>query len=520
MLVALGAGSVAGQSVPAAKPVSGGTLTVAYVPAATHIDVNAANIATLNEVAHYFHETLFDRDAKGKLVPLLVKDEQVSADGLTITWKLQPGVKFHDGTPFNAAAVKWNLDRKIQKKQPLFDMLPLKTVVAADELTVRVSLTRPAPSLNAFLSDKTFSMYSPTFAEKVGDDGLKQQASGTGPFSVAEFRPNAYLRLKKNLDYWQKGLPYLDEVVFKVVPDINARATMLLARDADMALALSAADMQRLAETKGFQVLQQMGSHQYYITINTRRPALNDVRVRQALNHAVDKDGISKAVFLGKAVAATAPYINSTVDGYVNVGTYRYDPERAKQLLDEAGWKVGSSGIREKDGKPLRLELITRKGSVPGDYETAELVQGMLNAVGVDSKLVVLESATFISRVTKPVEQADYDLMSFSINIFVGDAEYVMRTFFHTDSFAPRYYNRAYYSNLQVDRWIEESLRAARRSDRDRIYARVIEQVFRDAPIIMLCDVFQMAAVTDKVHGVYLTGPQNNWPAKFAWKEK
>ncbi|MBI4277031.1 MAG: hypothetical protein HY660_01125 [Armatimonadetes bacterium] len=517
-----GTGGLTGsaQAATAPRPVAGGTLTIAYVPFATHIDVNAANISTLNEVALYFYETLFDRDGSGKLVPLLAKEEQVSPDGLAVTLKLQTGVRFHDGVPFNAAAVKWNLERKIQKKQPLNDVLPIRSVEEVDALTVRINLTRPAPSLKAFLSDKTFSMYSPAFVERVGDNALKQQASGTGPFTVAEFRPNEVLRLKKNPNYWQKDLPYLDEVIFRIVPDINARATMLQAGDADMALALSAPDIEKLKTMRGFRVLRQMGSHQYYITINTRKPPLDDVRVRRALNHAVDKAGIIKTVLLGNAIPATAPYINATVDGYARAGVYAYDPERAKTLLDEAGWKVGTGGIRQKDGKRLSLELITRKGAVPGDFESAELIQGMLRAIGIDARLAVLESATFISRVTKPPEQADYDLVNFSVNIFAGDAEFVMRTFYHTSAFAPKYYNRAYYSSPQVDRWIDESARAVTRAERDRLYARIIKQVFDDAPIIQLVDAFQLAAIRDTVHGVYLAGAQNNWPAKYAWKEK
>jgi len=504
----------------AAQPVAGGSLTIAYVPFATHIDVDSANISTLNEAAKYFYETLFDRDARGRLQPFLVKEQQISGDGLTVIWKLQPGIRFHDGTPFNAAAVKWNLERKIQKKQPLYDMLPIKSIDVIDDLTVRVILSRPDPSLDAFLSAPTFSMYSPTFVAKVGDDALKQQASGTGPFMVAEFKPNEILRLKKNPAYWQKGLPYLDEVVFRIVPDINTRTTMLLSGDVDMALALSIPDIQRLKRTKGFNVLQQMGSQQYYITINTRRPILDDVRARHALNYAIDKRGIIKAVFLGGAEPSTAPYINPTVAGYVRAGEYQYDPKRAQALLDEAGWKAGPSGTREREGKPLRLELITRNGAVPGDLQTATLVQGMLRAIGIDCRLTVLESATFISRVTKPVDEADYDLLNFSVNVFAGDAEFIMRTFYTTSSFAPRYYNRSYYSNPQVDKWVDESLAAVTESDRNKVYARVIKQVFDDAPIIMLFDVPNTAAVRDSVQGVYFSGPQNNWPARYAWKAR
>ncbi|MBI4277030.1 MAG: hypothetical protein HY660_01120, partial [Armatimonadetes bacterium] len=153
------------------RPVSGGTLTIAYVPFGTDLDVNARNLSSLNEIAHYYYETLFDRDGQGKIIPLLVKQQQVSADGLTVTWTLQSGVKFHDGAPFNAAAVKWNLERKIQKKQPVFDHVAIKSVQAVEDLTVRVTLARTQPTLPGDLATNTFSLYSPALADKVGDDG-------------------------------------------------------------------------------------------------------------------------------------------------------------------------------------------------------------------------------------------------------------------------------------------------------------------------------------------------------------
>jgi ABC-type transport system substrate-binding protein len=471
-------------------------------------------------VAHYFYETLFDRDKTGKVVPLLVREEQTSPDGLTLTWKLQPGVRFHDGGTFNAAAVKWNLERKIQRKQVLYDLLPIRSIEAVDDLTVRVTLNRPAPNMRATLSSKTFSMYSPAFVQRVGEDGIKTQASGTGPFRVVDYVPTDVLRMRKFPGYWQRGLPYLDEVVYRVAPDINARATMLEAGDVDMALGLSIPDIQRLKKSRGIKVLEGPGSRQYYMSLNFFRAPLAEARVRWAINHAVDKEALIKAVFFGAARVADAVYINPSVDGYVSAGSYKYEPERARKLLDEAGWRVSSGGIREKDGKPLVLELVTRKGSSAGDIEIAELVQGMLRAVGIDAKLLVLETQSFLARVAKPAGQAEYDLLNLTGGVFTGDAEYTMLTFYHTNSFPPFYYNNSYYSNTRVDQLIEQSQKATNRAERDKTYAQIVRQVYRDAPILMLFDTFEQVAIRDAVHGVYLERAGNNWPAKYAWKER
>jgi ABC-type transport system substrate-binding protein len=502
-------------------PTPGGTLRISFVPLGNHIDVNSANLSTINEFAHYVYETLFDRDGSGKVSGLLVREHTQSADGLTATWRLHPNVKFHDGTAFNAAAVKWNFERKISKRQPLWDLLPFRSVDVVDDLTVRVTLTRPMPNMRAVLSTKTYSMYSPAFVQRVGEEGIKTQASGTGPFTLAEFRPNDVIRFKKNPGYWRQGLPYLDEVVLRVAPDINTRATMLEAGDVDMAMQISIPDANRLKTKRGFKLFEAVGSQQYYIAINNRKPPLNDVRVRRAFNYAVDKDAIIKTVFLGAARAADAVYINRAVDGYVPAGVYKYSPDQAKKLLDEAGLTMGPGGVRQFQGRPWVVEITTRKGGAPGDFEIAELVQGMLKAVGVDARLRVLESAIFVRAVTLPPEQATYDLVNLAVGTFTGDAEYTMLTFYHTNSAAPRYFNRAYYSNPVVDQLIEQSLKSTSGSGRNKIYyQQIVKQVFQDAPIIMLVDVTQQAAAREAVHGVYLEGAGNNWPAKYAWIAK
>jgi len=522
-MMADGRGSSAGQApAPVAdhlKPVYGGTLAI-VMPYGTQVDTNSVLQVILYEVGLYFHDSLFDWGPDGKVKPLLVKQKQVSADGLTVTWKLQPNVKFHDGTAFNAAAVKWNLERKIQKRQSPYDLLPFKTVEVLDELTARVKLDRPYAALDAVLANRSFSMYSPSFAQKVGDDGLKTQQSGVGPFILTSFVPNEGLRLKKNPNYWQKGLPYLDEIHMRIVNDPNTRATMLAAGDADVAFNLSSPDIQRFKNAQGIRVLEGPGSQQYYIVMNSRRPGLNDKRVRQAFNYAVDKEGIVQNVYLGGARVAQAMYANPSLEGFTPAGVYPYDPEKAKKLLDEAGWKVGSGGVREKDGKKLTVDMWTRKGTTPGDYEISELVQGMLKAVGVDCKLTLLEPATFNPRVSVAPEKSEYDMVSMGFNAPTGNVDYVLNMLYSSKAFPPRYYNRAYMAIPEVDQMIEKANNTKKRDEQHKLYAQILKRMHEEAPLIQLVDLTQAVAFRDNVRGIYLNGPANNYPAQFAWKEK
>lgn len=503
-------------------PVKGGTLTIAYTSTSPHIDIQGTNQGSLSESAHYIFETLFDRDKDGKIVPLLVKEASVSADGLTHTWKLQPNVKFHDGTDFNAEAVKFNIERKISKKLPTWNSVSWDKIEVVDPLTIKITTKAPAFHINSLLASKTWSMYSPTHVQKVGDQGIKSQGVGTGPFTVAEFKPNEVLRLKKNPNYWQKDLPHLDEVVFRVVNDANTRATMLESGDVDIAMGLSAPATERLKGMKDkFAVLEALGARQYYITLNNKKAPTDDKNVRLAINHAVDKQGIIKAVFLGSyARLAEAVYMNSTVDGYAKGGSFEYDPNKAKKILDDAGWKPGSDGVRVKDGTRLTLALHTRKGSVPGDYEIAELVQGMLKQVGIEVQLKVFESAAFVPSVTTTPDKAQYHMGNLTFGTVTGDAEYVMNTAYHTKAHAPVLYNRAYLSNAQIDKLIDESNVAKTKAERDKIYAEVIKLVVAEAPILQLFDSVETVAMSNKVKGVYFEPAFSNWPAKYGWKTK
>lgn len=508
----------------AGEPQTGGTLRVAFVSTKTDIDVQSANTGDLNETAAYFYETLFDRMQSAEIVGLLVKEWEISDDGLVHTWTLQPDVTFHDGSAFNAEVVKWNIERKIAGNKPLADELsfPLASVEVIDELTVQVTLSRPAPGVYGVLATKSWSMYSPTFVEEVGEDGVKNQASGTGPFMIKEFIPNEVLHLERNPNYWQDGLPYLDEVIFQVVPDINTRVTMLEAGDVDVAFNLSIQDVERLKGNSEFTVLEELGSRQWYITLNNAKAPLDDVNVRQAINHAVDKEGIIQAVFLGAyATPARAVYLMPTIDGFSDAGVYEYDTELAQSLLEEAGWvDSDGDGVREKDGEPLVISLYTRKGSSAGDIEIAELVQGMLAEVGIGVELNVLDSAAFLAAVTVPPEESEYDMVNLSVGIYTGDGEYVMTTFYACDSAAPVYYNRAYFCDEAVDALIEESMAAPNLEARNAIYADIIQQVHDQAPILQLFDVLQLIAFNSKVQGVYFEPAGNNWPAKYAWLEE
>jgi len=511
--------SVTEESAASSEPQPGGTLRVA-VPEILHLDVASVNQIGINEISQLFYETLFDLSPEGEIVPLLVKDVEISEDGTVHTWTLHENVKFHDGSDFNADVVKWNLDRKIETQGPLYDFIPFESIEVVDPLTVRVTLANPYIPMYNLLAIKTFSMYNPAHVEAVGEEGLRTQAIGTGPFVVAEYIPNESLRLTKNPDYWQDGLPYLDEVVFTVVRDANTRAAMLEAGDTDVASNPSIQDIVRFETTEGIKVLTGSSTRHYYMSMNNLNPPLDDVRVRNAINYAVDREGIAELVFLGYATPAEAVIVNPQLDGYTSPGgPFPYDQEKAKALLDEAGWiDTNGDGIRDKDGKEMKLLLRTRRDAVAGDIATVELFQGMMSEIGIQVDVEIVDNASFLAQLNQPIENIPYfDFVNLTWGTFTGDVEYVLRTYYRCDAWPPVYYGYSFYCNEEVDKLIDQGNAAPTREERDAFYAQAIQIARDESPTVMLVDGAASIALRDNVEGVYLDPAQTIWPVKYAW---
>ena len=498
----------------------GGNLKVG-VAAIVHLDPNDVNQYGLNEIVQLFYETLFDRNEDGVVVPLLVKEVSQSDDGLVHTWKLHEGVKFHDGSDFNAEAVKWNIMRKIDEEKPMGSMLPISNMKVVDDHTLEITLSRLYTGMYNILAVQTFSIYRPRFYEEVGSDGIKTQASGTGPFKVDSYTPNEKLELVKNDDYWQDGLPYLDSVSFIEVADANTRATMLEAGELHVAVGTSIQSLEQLKLDDNISVLTGPSSRHYYVSMTNIYEPLDDKRVRQAFNYAIDKEGILEAAFKGYATVADVTIVNEAVNGYSPAAThpYPYDTDKATALLAEAGWTDSDGdGILDKDGEPMELILRTRKGAVPGDYETAELVQGMLLNVGVKVNVDVADTASFLAELNQPIADAPhYDMVNLTWGTFTGDAEYVMKSYIACNAWPPTYWDYSHYCNEEVDALIAKGDEVPTVEERNEIYAQILDIVREDAPTLFLFNGLSTIATRSDVNGLYLDPAQTIWPVKYAW---
>lgn len=501
------------------EPQKGGTLRVALNDL-VHLDPNS--VAADTEVYSLVYETLFELDENWQPTGVLVKDYEISDDGLIHTWHLQEGVTFSDGTPFNAEVVKWNLERKISLNLPFSENIPIDKIEAIDETTVKMTLKTHYLPLYYYLSSQSFSMYNPAFVEANDLETLKSEVSGTGPFVIDEYRPNDYVKMSPRPNYWNEENRYLDGVEFFIVSDANTRLFMLESGEVDLIKDLSLYDIDYLNNLGDENIVTEVepSSRSYQVTMHNQRPPLDNKEVRQAFNYAIDKDGMNQSIFDGLfELERDLNTVSKYVGGYYPMEPYTYNPEKAKELLEANGLvDTNGDGYREWEGKEKEFILVTRKGQRPGDIEIAEQVQALLGEVGIKVRIDVMDSATYFTYLNQPMDTAPYyDLSNQSPSNYTGDKEYAAASFFLCDSWPGTLFNYSHYCNKEFDQLYEEAKKVTTIEERNKIYEKATEIAWDDAPSIFLFDGINTAGHTAKLHGIYSDGAHMNWQLKYAW---
>lgn len=446
-------------------------------------------------------------DDELQFVPDLATDWTVSEDGLTWTFQLRQDVVFHDGTPFDAHAVKFNLERSMDPEQnalnrPLWD--PLLAVEVVDEYTVAVVTDGPFPTLLNTLAHGSAAMAGPEAARRLGKE-LETNPVGTGPYELESFQPGSRLVLKRN-DAFFGPQPAFDRVVFQYVPDAAARDAMIRSGQADVATALSPQIALSLRSHPGVEVISGPTLRTMGIGFNFLSPALQDPAVRAALNYAVDKAGIARAVFMGEATVMDSP-VAQNATGHAPVFDYSIDQDRARQLLDEAGWVVGAGGVRHKDGTPLKLSLIMGEGSYPNDLQVVQVVANQLRAVGVDVEIRPVEQASYWDHLKVPAADARFDMFIWGFNPSNGDGAYALSSLFASNpdpEEVPRVWNIGRYANDRVDELLALADRAVDADERNALLKEAQEILAEENPYIWLYVDHRIVAVRSDIEGAKL----------------
>jgi peptide/nickel transport system substrate-binding protein len=359
---------------------------------------------------------------------------------------------------------------------------------------------------------------SPTAVGKLGAD-FSRAPVGTGPFKFVEWKTNTHVIIERFPDYWgDKAL--LDRVIFKVVPEEGARMIGLQTGDADMVLFPSPAQLPALRKDPKFTVHETTGIRVVFAGFHAGMPPLDDVRVRQALLHAVDRKAIVDNIMEGSAGPAMG-VLAPGVFGYKDMQLdklYPFDRAKAKALLAQAGFTPGSDGFLQKGGQRLSLSWLAARGRYPKDGEITEAIQAMFKDVGVEAKVQVLEWAAVFQQVRgNPFNHHMFTLGWVTSN---ADADYSLYALFHSKQVPPAGWNTSRYSNARVDTLVEQARRSLNQSEREKLYFEVQDILAKEMVWIPVYTTKEIIAARANVKGFTIHPVEYNlWLGK-AWLDK
>ncbi|SDC28538.1 glutathione transport system substrate-binding protein [Paenibacillus sp. UNCCL117] len=420
--------------------------------------------------ARTMYEGLMGFDENMNVVPMLAASHTISEDGLVYTFTLKENIKFHDGTDFNAEAVKANLDRIRDEKSNLRlrkSFAKVSNVAAPDAKTVVITLSEP---YNAFLNKMAMALMVSPKALKEQGDNIGKNPVGTGPFKFKEWVQGDRLVVVKNADYWQKDLPKVDSVTFKPVPENGSRIAMLKTGEADFIYPMPTEQVSEVQNQKDIVIDRIDSTIVRYVTLNTMKKPFDDVKVRQAINYAINKEAYIKVVKSGLGTKLDSS-MSSKTQHYSKQTGYDYDVEKAKKLLAEAGYKDGFSAEiwGENDSE-------TMKGM--------QFIQQQLALVGIKLEVKSMEGGTLSQQINsaKTPEEAKIQMWYVSWSPSSGDADGATRGLFSSEMFPPAGSNTAYYKNANVDKWIADANKAIDPKQAKAIYADIQKTIWEDAP--------------------------------------
>lgn len=483
----------------------GGELTYALATSPDTLDPHRTGLAVAVRVIRTICDSLVVQLPDNTIKPWLATEWTISDDGLSYTFKLRKDVKFQDGTPFNAEAVKFNFDRILDPATKAANaaalLQPYKSSEVIDEYTIKLNLSTPSRAFLGNLSQALLGMVSPTAAKQYGDQ-LGQHPVGTGPFKFVKWDENADIKVERNPDYaWapeivtNTGAPYLDGIDFKIVPEEATRIGSVQSKQVLAAETVPPQNILTLKKDPNFQLLQAntLGLP-YTLFFNQERAPWNELKARQAVQLAVDVDAIVKTLYLGTYERAWSP---------LTPGTFGYDPSlensvkpdiaKANQLLDELGWVKGADGVRSKDGKKLTLHYVDGTPNREKRNDIAVMVQQQLKQIGVDVEIEITKDVR-----TVVYTNGNYDLYG---NSQVNSDPNALYSFYH--SYDPK--SRPTLPRLaspEVDKWLEEGRVEKDDAKREDLYHKIQHYIIDNAVILPIYVFPYTVAASKSVQGL------------------
>jgi len=468
------------------------TLVMVIESSPTNLDPRVGIDGVSERIDNLMFDDLLDRDEHLNVVPALAERWEIP-DPRTYVFHLHPGVKFHNGAALTARDVKWTFDSLLQAKIRSTKAAAFRLVdqvEARDDLTVVFHLKEPFATLLWNLSDGAMGIVPNGTL-----DEMSQHPIGSGPFRFVSAEPDKEVVIERNPEYWG-GAARIERVRFAVVPDINTRALELRKGSADIVMNALTPDMVVTLEREpALEVLRGPGTILQYMAFNFRDPLLKDVRVRQALAYSIDRGPILEYLWHGFAQPADS-ILPPESWAYTNaVRTYHHDPQRAKDILDEAGYRPVNG---------VRFHLTMKTSTDENTRLMVAVLQQQLREVGIQLDIRTFEFATFFSDVTKGAFQL-YSLRWIGGNEDPDIFEYA----FHTNKFTPNGANRSFYSNPRVDALIDQARMELDQGKRKMLYAEIQKILAEDVPSINLWYLDNVMIHSKRVKNLTLNPPGN-----------
>ncbi len=430
-------------------------------------------------------------DEVPQIVPALAESWTPNADLSQWTFKLRPGVTFHDGTPWNADAAIFNLDRYIKKDSPEFfqalnaqaglAISGIDTFSKVDDMTIQINTKGPWSYLPVDLATVFFA--SPTAVQKLGNDAFGTAPVGTGPFEFVELVRGERLTLAKNEAYW-RGAPKLDKVILRPIPDPTARVAALRSGEVNW-IEVPLPDDKAALESEGFVVHLNSYDHEWPWVLNVSKPPFDNVKVRQAINYAIDRDALSDDILQGTASPLPQAASEANFAYREENNMYTYDPDKAKQLLTEAGYPNGFT---------FRLSFPTSGSGNMLPIPMNESLQADLAKVGIKVQLEPIEWASMLTDYFVGKIPGDAEAINISLSY---QQEGFWTAWYGTDSAT----NAAQYSNPEVDALFAKAKTVEESADRGDIYAEAAKIITEDAPWLFVVSDKNPRATAPSVKG-------------------
>lgn len=453
----------------------------------------------LNPVAGHQHPDsdmalfrgLFKIDAKNELVPDMAQSWEVSPDGRIYTIRLRPHIRWHDGIPFTAEDVRFTIDTIQNPKNHSglrTEVEEITKVEVVDALTVRITLSRPLAPLLGKLRIGLIPKHLLDGKDFNSDPFNHVRPVGTGPFKFAEWKRGEYLVLVANPDFYG-GRPKLDRIIYKFIPDPNVRLVQLKKGEVDIAL-ISPKQVSAIKPSDGIAVEVVEKSADYRVMMfNFRYPLFQDVRVRQAIQYATDRQALVDGALLGYGRPAYGP-LQLNWAGAKEIVHHDHDIKKAEILLNEAGWNRGNDGILEKEGRRFSFHL-TAGSNDPLRVDLATLLAGQLKQVGIEAVVEVKDFTSF------KIQEVEALILGGG---FADEPDDDLYRFF-SSRLGKEGRNYSGYQNETVDRLLEEGRSTLDPEARKRIYQEIQRELIVDPPYNFLVYLKPLYAVRKGVAG-------------------